>query len=55
MLEDILKNLVENKKNWNKPVVATGNVHYLEEEDALYRDILGTAVEAQHTKPTSSF
>ncbi|MGM0123930.1 DNA polymerase III, alpha subunit, Gram-positive type [Enterococcus sp. AZ194] len=39
-LEDIMKNLVRIGKELDKIVVATGNAHYLNEEDAIYRKIL---------------
>ncbi|MGD6849791.1 PolC-type DNA polymerase III [Rossellomorea aquimaris] len=39
-LEDIIKNIVELGKKLDKPVVATGNVHYLNENDKIYRKIL---------------
>jgi DNA polymerase III subunit alpha, Gram-positive type len=39
-LEDIIKNIVELGEKINKPVVATGNVHYLNETDKIYRQIL---------------
>ncbi|MFC7784334.1 MULTISPECIES: PolC-type DNA polymerase III [unclassified Rossellomorea] len=39
-LEDIIKNIVDLGKKLNKPVVATGNVHYLNENDKIYRKIL---------------
>lgn len=39
-LEEIIQNLVEIGKSLDKIVVATGNVHYLNEEDAIYRKIL---------------
>ena len=39
-LEDIIQNLVTIGQKLNKPVIATGNVHYLNEEDAIYRKIL---------------
>ena len=39
-LEEIIRNLVEIGKSLDKIVVATGNVHYLNEEDAIYRKIL---------------
>ncbi|WP_028273587.1 PolC-type DNA polymerase III [Atopococcus tabaci] len=39
-LEDILSNLVKIGEELDKPVVATGNVHYLNPEDAVYRKIL---------------
>lgn len=37
---DVIKNLVELGKRLEKPVVATGNVHYLEDHEKLYRRIL---------------
>lgn len=39
-LEDIIRKLVKLGKKMNLPVVATGNVHYLDENDAIYRKIL---------------
>ncbi|WP_430785871.1 PolC-type DNA polymerase III [Virgibacillus flavescens] len=39
-LFDILSNLVEMGKRMGKPVVATGNVHYINEHEKLYRQIL---------------
>ncbi|KSU62549.1 DNA polymerase III [[Bacillus] enclensis] len=39
-LEDIIKNIVELGEKLDKPVVATGNVHYLNETDKIYRQIL---------------
>lgn len=39
-LEEILQNLVQIGAELDKLVVATGNVHYLNEEDAIYRKIL---------------
>ncbi|AQP53214.1 PolC-type DNA polymerase III [Vagococcus penaei] len=39
-MEDIIKNLVMIGDELDKPVVATGNVHYINEEDAIYRKIL---------------
>ncbi|BCB03391.1 PolC-type DNA polymerase III [Bacillus sp. KH172YL63] len=39
-LEDIIKNIVELGKKLDMPVVATGNVHYLNETDKIYRKIL---------------
>lgn len=37
---DILKKLIALGERLNKPVVATGNVHYLDENDKQYRQIL---------------
>ncbi|HET7615987.1 MAG TPA: PolC-type DNA polymerase III, partial [Bacillales bacterium] len=39
-LRDILKKLIQLGEKLDKPVVATGNVHYLDPNDALYRKIL---------------
>ena len=37
---DIIRHVVELGKRLDKPVVATGNVHYIEEHEKLYRQIL---------------
>ncbi|MGY0691594.1 PolC-type DNA polymerase III [Virgibacillus sp. FSP13] len=37
---DIISKLVDLGKRMEKPVVATGNTHYIEEHDKLYRQIL---------------
>lgn len=39
-LEDILKNMVKMGDELEKPVVATGDVHYLDPHDGVYRKIL---------------
>ncbi|MCA9765648.1 MAG: PolC-type DNA polymerase III [Carnobacterium sp.] len=39
-LEEIIRNLVQIGEELGKPVVATGNVHYLNPEDYIYRKIL---------------
>ncbi|WEG11586.1 PolC-type DNA polymerase III [Pullulanibacillus sp. KACC 23026] len=39
-LRDIIRKLVDLGDKMDKPVVATGNVHYLDENDFLYRKIL---------------
>ncbi|WP_067838494.1 PolC-type DNA polymerase III [Amphibacillus sediminis] len=47
---DIIGNLVELADRLNKPCVATGNVHYLDEQDKAYRKIL---VKSQNGNPLS--
>ncbi len=47
-LEEILTNIYKLGKELNKPVVATGDAHYLEEHDAIYRTIL---ISAQRSNP----
>ena len=42
-LEEIIKNLVKLGEELNIPVVATGNVHYLNPDDSIYREILLSA------------
>ncbi|WP_175989050.1 PolC-type DNA polymerase III [Bacillus sp. Marseille-Q1617] len=59
-LEDIIKNIVELGEKINKPVVATGNVHYLNETDKIYRQILvgsqgGANPLNRHTLPDVHF
>ncbi|UJF14739.1 PolC-type DNA polymerase III [Jeotgalibaca sp. MA1X17-3] len=39
-LEEIISQIVKIGDELDKPVVATGNVHYLNEEDSIYREIL---------------
>ena len=39
-VQEIIRRLIALGKKLNKPVVATGNVHYLEKQDAIYRKIL---------------
>ncbi|OLS37507.1 PolC-type DNA polymerase III [Alkalihalophilus pseudofirmus] len=39
-LKEIVSNIVELGEKLDKPVVATGNAHYLNKEDAIYRKIL---------------
>lgn len=39
-LEEIVTNIVELGEKLDKPVVATGNAHYLDKEDYIYRKIL---------------
>lgn len=39
-IEDIIRKLVKLGKKLDKPVVATGNVHYLDPTDAMFRQIL---------------
>ena len=39
-LEDIISNIVKLGKELDKKVIATGNVHFVNPEDGVYRDIL---------------
>lgn len=39
-LQTIIKNLIEVGYRLGKPVLATGNVHYIEPEDEIYREII---------------
>ncbi|MBT2581942.1 PolC-type DNA polymerase III [Planococcus sp. ISL-109] len=39
-LEDIIRKLVKVSRKLDKPLVATGNVHYLDETDAVFRQVL---------------
>lgn len=39
-LEEIIQEIVEIGNELDKPVVATGNTHYLNREDAIYREVL---------------
>lgn len=39
-MQEILGKVVELGKQLNLPVVATGNAHYIDEEDEIYRKIL---------------
>ncbi|GAA0365355.1 DNA polymerase-3 subunit alpha (Gram-positive type) [Bacillus horti] len=43
-IQEILANIVELGKKLNKPVVATGNVHYIEPIEKVYRKILITTL-----------
>lgn len=43
MLKDILKNIIKISKQENKIVVATGDVHYANSEERIYRDIIISA------------
>ncbi|RST75514.1 PolC-type DNA polymerase III [Siminovitchia acidinfaciens] len=39
-LEDIIRNIANLGESLNMPVVATGNVHYMNKQDKVYREIL---------------
>lgn len=43
-IQEILQKIVELGKKLEKPVVATGNAHYIEPEDKIYRKILITTL-----------
>lgn len=47
-LEEIIGNIYKLGKELNKPVVATGDAHYVEPHDAIYRTIL---ISAQRSNP----
>ena len=47
-LEEIINNIYKLGKELNKPVVATGDSHYVEPHDAIYRTIL---ISAQRSNP----
>lgn len=56
---DIIRKLAEMGDRLDKPVVATGNVHYLEDHDKLYRQILVSSQAGnplnRHTLPDTPF
>ncbi|MFC3932359.1 PolC-type DNA polymerase III [Streptococcus dentapri] len=39
-IHQVIKDLIEVGRRLNKPVLATGDVHYLEPEDEIYREII---------------
>ena len=39
IIESIIKKIVSTAKSLNKIIIATGDVHYLDKEDSIYRDI----------------
>lgn len=39
-MQDIIRKIIKVGKKLDKPVIATGNVHYLHKEDAIFRQIL---------------
>ncbi|MFC3927748.1 PolC-type DNA polymerase III [Streptococcus caprae] len=39
-IQQVIKDLIEVGRRLDKPVLATGNVHYLEPEDEIYREII---------------
>lgn len=53
-LEDIIKNLITLGEELKKPVIATGNVHYIQPEDSVYRDILLETQNSQFSSNTKN-
>ena len=49
-LEDIISNLYHLGKELNIPVVATGNVHYLDPKDAIYREVIQRSLKINQTR-----
>ncbi|WP_028125824.1 PolC-type DNA polymerase III [Eremococcus coleocola] len=49
-LEEIIANLYRMGKELNKPVVATGNVHYLDEKDAIYREVVQRSLKINQSR-----
>ncbi|MGX4763359.1 PolC-type DNA polymerase III [Holzapfeliella sp. JNUCC 72] len=45
-LQDILKNMIKLGEELDKPVVVTGDVHYLNPEDHIYREILISSIKS---------
>ncbi|MDE1548776.1 PolC-type DNA polymerase III [Jeotgalibaca caeni] len=49
-LEEIISEIVSIGQELNKPVVATGNAHYLNREDSIYREILLGSIKSNQGK-----
>lgn len=43
-IEQLIRDLIEVANRLDKPVLATGNVHYINPEDAIYREIIVRAL-----------
>jgi len=49
-LEKIMRDMLDIGQTLDKPVVATGDVHYLNPEDKIYREILINSIKSNRTK-----
>ena len=50
-LEDIVKRIIELGDEFKKPVVATGDVHFLDPDDAIYRTIIMEGKDLKGAEP----
>ncbi|MBS6063424.1 MAG: PolC-type DNA polymerase III [Peptostreptococcaceae bacterium] len=54
-LENINSKLYFNAKEINKPVIASNNVHYLDEKDIIYRKILKASIKRKDESPDNVY